>query len=266
MKRVVFVCGIILAAAACQTNQPRPAAPAPASGPQPSVSPSPGGQQPAGLSVVMWLPEDKTFESVNLIKTNITEFTAKVSADGSNCSAEEVDVNKPYENAKKLQYAVSDDCDWEIEVSVGKKDSDDEFVAMYTAKKSVSASALGGQTEYVVTLDFNRSSEGTKVGFKPKTIKVSKGKAGASPSPSTSPGGSAVTYSSQIKSLLDDKCTVCHKPGGSRSSSDLSTAASVQKWKDQVVARVKNGTMPPGSPLGAADKATYQKWADGGYK
>lgn len=88
-------------------------------------------------------------------------------------------------------------------------------------------------------------------------------------SPGSLPQGSAgakVTYSVEIKPLLDKYCVSCHSVGGSRATSPLTSYPSLS-IATQSSTKVANGTMPkPGSPqMTPAEKELFAKWAANGH-
>jgi uncharacterized membrane protein len=81
-----------------------------------------------------------------------------------------------------------------------------------------------------------------------------------------------VTYTAQVKPLLDGHCIRCHattKQGASRSGAPIGldyntysvASANAQRANQQIQA----GSMPPGGPaLASNDKAIFQAWLDQG--
>lgn len=84
--------------------------------------------------------------------------------------------------------------------------------------------------------------------------------------PAVSGAGGLVSYTKQIKPLLDRYCVTCHKAGGSRSNSPLDVYPGLQLAK-QSAAQIKGGLMPkPGSlQLSAENKALFQRWETSGF-
>lgn len=73
----------------------------------------------------------------------------------------------------------------------------------------------------------------------------------------------ALTYTSDIASLLKDQCVACHKAGAT--SPDLSTFAAAKAGGAASLKRIQAGTMPTSGPLSPADKDRFKSWADAGY-
>ena len=79
-------------------------------------------------------------------------------------------------------------------------------------------------------------------------------------------GSEAATYSKDIEPILKASCTVCHRPGGSRSNSDLTSYQSTSSYKEFVVLKVLDGSMPTSGALPQAQQDLFKSWQDGGYK
>jgi hypothetical protein len=114
--------------------------------------------------------------------------------------------------------------------------------------------------------------------------------AAITPTPSSPPGGAAdsnptppagggtgspqgsgaapkkVTYSLEIKPLLDKYCATCHGVGKSRSATPLDSYPSTS-LATQSTTKVANGSMPkPGSPqMTPAEKELFARWAADGH-
>lgn len=72
--------------------------------------------------------------------------------------------------------------------------------------------------------------------------------------------GPSVSYESNIRSLLAANCTSCHRLGGSRTQSPMTTYQEAKTHAGQIVARVLAGTMPSTGPLSQADKDAFAAW------
>lgn len=90
----------------------------------------------------------------------------------------------------------------------------------------------------------------------------------ATNTPPTTPGGgsggTAVTYEAEIKTLMDANCTTCHRVGGTRASSPLTTYAEAKSMGAALVSRVVGGTMPTGG-LALAIRDKFKAWETGGF-
>jgi uncharacterized membrane protein len=76
----------------------------------------------------------------------------------------------------------------------------------------------------------------------------------------------AITYTSDVKVIIDAKCTICHSLGGGQSPA-LSSYSDVNANKSKVEARaLVSGTMPPSSSqaLTFVEKNILQLWLDQG--
>lgn len=74
-----------------------------------------------------------------------------------------------------------------------------------------------------------------------------------------------VSYTLDIAPLLSASCISCHAPGRSRSNSDLSTYESTLTYKEFVVSKVLDGSMPTAGALPNDQKELFFKWEAGGY-
>lgn len=74
-----------------------------------------------------------------------------------------------------------------------------------------------------------------------------------------------VTYTANIKSLLDASCATsgCHVGGGT--APDLSAYAGASSGGPRSQVRIAAGTMPPSGALSASNKALFKAWVDAGY-
>jgi uncharacterized membrane protein len=83
-----------------------------------------------------------------------------------------------------------------------------------------------------------------------------------------------VTYTKEIKPILDTNCTGCHasdKQGADRNGApvgiNFDTYADAKANATRANSRIQAGTMPPGgSALSVEDKAFFQTWLDKGLK
>ena len=70
--------------------------------------------------------------------------------------------------------------------------------------------------------------------------------------PTACPSGGAPSYSQSVAPIISAQCSGCHSFGGY-----ASTAAK----QSSILSRVGNCSMPQGSSLSAADRATLLDWA-----
>ena len=73
----------------------------------------------------------------------------------------------------------------------------------------------------------------------------------------------SVSYDGKIKALLQAKCVVCHKPGGT--PPDVSTYDTAKAAGDASLKTIEDGSMPTAGALPAADQAAFKAWVTGGY-
>lgn len=95
------------------------------------------------------------------------------------------------------------------------------------------------------------------------------GMVNTSPTGTPSTGGTggtttAVTYETDIRPILEASCTSCHRIGGVRASSPLTTYAEAKAVGTTAVSRVVAGTMPTGG-LAQAQREKFQAWQTGGF-
>ena len=76
--------------------------------------------------------------------------------------------------------------------------------------------------------------------------------------------GSTVTYTSQIKQLLDTNCTSCHGGANPQSGIDLSSYANASKNASIANSVIQSGAMPPAGALSTANKQLFQSWVTAG--
>lgn len=73
------------------------------------------------------------------------------------------------------------------------------------------------------------------------------------------------TYNSDTKTILDNKCVSCHRPGGLRSVSPLTNYSEVMVYINDIFTRVELGSMPkPPITLTSAEQAILLDWIGGG--
>ncbi len=82
--------------------------------------------------------------------------------------------------------------------------------------------------------------------------------------PSAAPAVGKTSYDA-LAPTVAAACVSCHRPGGSRAVSDLTTLAGVKRYKEAIVTMVVGKRMPPGRPLDVATITTFATWRDDGY-
>lgn len=76
-------------------------------------------------------------------------------------------------------------------------------------------------------------------------------------------GNTGTSFTSEVKTIIDNNCISCHRVGGT-GPGDFTTQAGVAARAAQVKARTGNGSMPPGGGLTAAQIALIGCWVDDG--
>lgn len=142
--------------------------------------------------------------------------------------------------------STEDDTDTETDTSTDTEESegDDPF-------------GLTGKTTVV-----KKHKKKTRKAKSPKKPKKAKAKKPALKSGSGFKLVETVSYDSDIKSLLDQNCTSCHKPGGD--SPDLSTYSAAKSGLSSSISQINADKMPKSSPLSASDKAKFEAWQSAG--
>jgi len=74
----------------------------------------------------------------------------------------------------------------------------------------------------------------------------------------------SVTYTNDIKPLLDLKCVGCHGSSGAAAGVQLQDYTHAKANASLSLAAIKNNSMPPGGPLTQAQKDLFQAWVDAG--
>lgn len=73
-----------------------------------------------------------------------------------------------------------------------------------------------------------------------------------------------VTYTSDIKPILDTNCIACHNANTHRAGVQLQDYTHAKSNASASLADILANVMPPSGPLSAADKALFQAWVDAG--
>lgn len=73
-----------------------------------------------------------------------------------------------------------------------------------------------------------------------------------------------ITYSANIKAVVDTQCVACHSGKATGTSPDLSTFAALRDEGEASLRRIKAGTMPPAGALAAAQQELFAQWVEGG--
>ena len=86
---------------------------------------------------------------------------------------------------------------------------------------------------------------------------------GTKPVGGTVSTGASGTYDGEIRAIIDQNCTSCHKPASDRAN--LSTFQDLRKVADDAMLRVIAGTMPKAAPLAQAQRDKMVAWQKAGY-
>ena len=84
-------------------------------------------------------------------------------------------------------------------------------------------------------------------------------------------GEGPVTYTGQIKPILDARCISCHASdlsgsvrNGAPPGFNYDTYAAAQAMAVEANEQIQSSFMPPGAPLEDSDKGLFQQWLDDG--
>jgi hypothetical protein len=75
-------------------------------------------------------------------------------------------------------------------------------------------------------------------------------------------GGPVVSFTANVKPLLDKNCKACHAVNQSPQFSDYD---STKTYATRIYREIANGSMPPGRALPSSDADIIKAWIDGGY-
>ena len=73
-----------------------------------------------------------------------------------------------------------------------------------------------------------------------------------------------ITFSVDVKPIIDANCVSCHSTGGVYPALNLETYQSISAAAVNVKTRVVDKTMPPGGPLTDAEIQAISCWVDNG--
>lgn len=76
----------------------------------------------------------------------------------------------------------------------------------------------------------------------------------------------AMSFSADIKPIIEANCVSCHTPGGQEEVSPFNDYDGVVSYSDQIVERVKGvgSIMPPTGKLPACDQQKIESWVKAG--
>ena len=75
---------------------------------------------------------------------------------------------------------------------------------------------------------------------------------------------SGVTYTNDIKAILDPKCVGCHSGSSAYAGIQLQDYAHAKANASISLSVIKNGSMPPAGALPQAQKDLFQAWVNAG--
>ena len=90
------------------------------------------------------------------------------------------------------------------------------------------------------------------------------------PGATPTPGATTTTFTelsgaNATKNVFARTCNSCHSPGGQAGLVlDLTSYQAARGDAQNILNRINNGSMPPGAPLGTADRQQVQSWVNGG--
>lgn len=145
------------------------------------------------------------------------------------------------------------------ETQVGAKDEDDAATAAGLSKSEAEQGKL-----YINGWDGLNDEIPTTSNWTVANTSITS----APPASTPSTGGSTpskVTYDGEIRTLLSSNCTNCHRTGGTRAQSPLTTYNEVKSHAADLVSRIVAGTMPTGSALPKAQQDTFSAWKSAGF-
>lgn len=127
------------------------------------------------------------------------------------------------------------------------------------APVAITSAQLKGKAEWTVPVWFTLQTDGQVLGLKTAGLGI-KPDSGSTTPPTTS---EPVTWTKDIKGLVDSSCVKCHGP--TSADGDLSTYDVAKNHFDHMYLEVMAGKMPPSGPLSQDKKDLFQKWKDGNF-
>lgn len=219
-----------------------------------------GDQGSQVTSITIGLPDRQGLkERVGDIEDKMNGFQLTVTpVDPACASATKVDEVGDYMTAKVVASLVQG-CDYDVTLALGHRAVGSGPSPSPTASPTAAPTSSPSPSP--------TASPTSSPTAAPTASPTSSPTAAPTSSPTASPDSSlatAVTYKSQIKSLLDRACVRCHVPGFR--GGDLTTYSAVRARGPKAAQDVASGRMPPEGTIPEADKALFKQWADGGYR
>ncbi len=239
-----------------------------------------------GSNLVIHIPGPSSFKMSNGNPADfLSSYLLRITSNSKKCPDFQTYELKDYTGAGALNFPVNNKCNYLIRFAIGKESEQqalqgDElsFNAFYTTEDSFDVTAEDFKTgDVTIKLHLKRTTLGSKTGFTDEWIKDDlegtppQQEAGKEPIENDSEDPKEevkptvkVSYA-DVKSIIDASCTSCHRPGGSRSSSDLTSYESFKKFGASAVTRIISETMPPSGALDAAKIEKFRAWRDNGF-
>jgi hypothetical protein len=239
-----------------------------------------------GSNLIIEIPGPNSFKMSNGNPADfLSSYLLRITSNSKRCTDFQKSERKEYVGSGTINFPVNNKCNYLVSFAIGKeseqqssKDEDDSFDAFYTTDESFNVTTEDFETgDVTIKLHLKITTLGTKIGFTKEWIKDDL--ADTLPDQNTDkdtvekpiddkeddqiPSGK-ITYK-DVKTIIDSSCASCHRPGGTRSKSDLSTYEAFKKLGASAVTRIIAESMPPSSPLDAAKINLFREWRDSGF-
>lgn len=237
-------------------------------------------------SLIVRIPSPAAFKMVSGNPTDfLNTYLLRVTSDQKKCEEFQRYELKDYAGADTVEIPVDTSCSFSIRFAIGKEADGTglqngalAFDAFYTTEDSLDIEPSDFEKgEVEVKLHLKRTTLGQKLGFSSDWVKDDLGQGDADVPDSeivdtdnkddqiiSNNTGSSVTYA-DLKSTIDAQCASCHRPGGSRSSSDLSTFNAFKNYASNAVGRISAGTMPTSGALSPDLVQKFKDWQKAGF-
>lgn len=190
----------------------------------------------------------------------LTSYWYTLESESASCDPQTRKDTADYEGAETVQIKVVKKCDYKLALAIGKGK-----LAYYETEDAL-AIASG---EKRVPVRLKRTDVGETAGFKNAWVESVAANDGENDDEDDAvedhPVTDVVTYA-EIKPLVDSNCVSCHKAGGSRPNSDLTTYAGVKNFAELVTEYSAVGRMPlPPATMDDAAKLLFKQWKVDGF-
>lgn len=214
----------------------------------------------------------------------LNSYLLRVATDSNKCADAQVYELKDYNGADTVSLEVDTSCSFKVRFAIGKENKASNLQqgnlaldVFYTTDEpfEVHASDLA-KGDVSIRLHLKRTALGEKIGFSNLWAKDDL----SSVDENTDQGDSSEDQSedqeenvtiqvnyADLKGTIDSSCASCHRPGGSRSQSDLSTYDGFKRHGATAVARIMSGSMPPRpmNPLASDVIKKFTDWQKAGF-